>query len=61
MTHWSYDTVTVGCSILSYVRLPVVSPGHEGVFPDSSCPLHPVPDIPGRQSLFRTEEHALLR
>lgn len=44
-----------------HVRLPGVSPGHEGVFPDSRCPLHPVPDISGCQSLFRTEEHALLR
>lgn len=39
----------------------VISPGREGVLPDCSCPLHPLPDLSGCQSLFRTQEHALLR
>lgn len=55
---WSY---CVSQSICSYALLSVISSGHEDVFPDCSCPLHPLPDISGCQGSFRTQEHALLR
>ena len=36
----------------SLIKTSVVSPGHEGLFPGRSLPLHPLPDLSDRQSLF---------
>jgi hypothetical protein len=38
-----------------------LSVGHEDLLPDCGSALHPLPHLPGGQSLFRTQEHALLR
>ena len=36
----------------SWIKSGVFSPGHEGLLPDYSHPLYPLPDLPGCQSLF---------
>lgn len=36
----------------SLIKSRVISPGHEGLFPGRSLSLHPLPDLPDRQSLF---------
>lgn len=46
---------------VSCLKSTVIFPGNEGLLPDYSRPLRPLPDLPGRQSLFRTQEHAVLR